>query len=449
MGENKQGDGDEAKSESKKGVIFFFVCLLLVGAGLLVARGGIGGLVDDEVQKRAEWEPGAAAVQNVALEPPMMAEIKRAASAGNVKEVKALTAKLSGEEPRAKALAYIKAAETNAKLNALEASLAAGDHAAVQSGLQGLTWVPLEASTAKSGLAPPAQGRVVALDDALQQDFNAQKSALAGKLPEGMKVTSKTGAPGGAPAGGAGSGDSAGGVGALPLGLGLPGGGGGSAGGGLPGGGLDPTGMVTAHIKLNDKKADGTAWDASGGLPDLALCYTVDGARVCTPGGGASIPPGGKAQCKDSLSCRFQVHPRATNIQVIDVDEGRNEVVGSGTCKPGGMCRLGSMSIGMSAVRPTAKAGAAKTAPKAAGAKGGENDPIGNAVKRRATGGENDPIGNAVKHRATGGENDPVGNAVKRRATGGENDPIGNAVKRPTRPRPKPRRQRPSTGSAF
>jgi hypothetical protein len=40
MGENKQGDGDEAKSESKKGVIFFFVCLLLVGAGFLVARGG-------------------------------------------------------------------------------------------------------------------------------------------------------------------------------------------------------------------------------------------------------------------------------------------------------------------------------------------------------------------------------------------------------------------------
>jgi hypothetical protein len=100
-------------------------------------------------------------------------------------------------------------------------------------------------------------------------------------------------------------------------------------------------------VVVDSTKASGGAWDAFGGLPDLALCYTGDEGKVCIPGGKSTVSPGEPAFCQDALTCIFAIEARGADIllEIVDVDLTANDPVGAGLCRPGGTCRVGSASV--------------------------------------------------------------------------------------------------------
>lgn len=85
------------------------------------------------------------------------------------------------------------------------------------------------------------------------------------------------------------------------------------------------------EVRVEGKKADGSAWDAKAGAPDLAVCLEIDGAEVgCLPDGGDrdSIT---RAECRDATRCMFNVRAwRGARIavDVVDLDEATAEMVG-------------------------------------------------------------------------------------------------------------------------
>lgn len=84
-------------------------------------------------------------------------------------------------------------------------------------------------------------------------------------------------------------------------------------------------------VAVEPKKADGSSWDAEGGLPDLALCYEVAGGESgCRPEGrdAASVS---RAVCPDETRCLFTVYARrgaTVGVDVLDVDDEKAEYVG-------------------------------------------------------------------------------------------------------------------------
>lgn len=100
-------------------------------------------------------------------------------------------------------------------------------------------------------------------------------------------------------------------------------------------------------VVVDTTKENGRAWDALGGLPDLALCYTGDEGKTCIPGGRSSVTPGEPASCQDSLTCVFALEVRGAEVllEILDVDLTENDPVGAGLCKVGGTCRLGSATV--------------------------------------------------------------------------------------------------------
>lgn len=87
----------------------------------------------------------------------------------------------------------------------------------------------------------------------------------------------------------------------------------------------------TMQVTVEAQKLDGTAWDEDGG-PDVAVCLEVDGkAAGCLPEG-ADRAAVSKAACPDALQCalRFEAQQGAkVRVEVVDVDEGGSEPVGS------------------------------------------------------------------------------------------------------------------------
>jgi len=104
-------------------------------------------------------------------------------------------------------------------------------------------------------------------------------------------------------------------------------------------------GTMDVVVTLNEKKPNGKAWDALGGKPDVALCYTSGGSKKCIPGGGDTVKAGDPAHCQDALSCTFSVPVGASSFEVYDVDMASNDSVGSGTCAAGNTCQFESCSI--------------------------------------------------------------------------------------------------------
>jgi hypothetical protein len=104
-------------------------------------------------------------------------------------------------------------------------------------------------------------------------------------------------------------------------------------------------GSVT--VVVDSAKDNGSGWDALGGLPDLALCYTGDEGKTCIPGGKSSVTPGEPAFCQNSLTCVFALEVRGPEVlvEIIDVDLAENDPVGAGLCKVGGICRIGSATV--------------------------------------------------------------------------------------------------------
>ena len=107
--------------------------------------------------------------------------------------------------------------------------------------------------------------------------------------------------------------------------------------------------MATAVISVKPLKSNGKAWDALGGMPDIALCVTAGGRTLCSPGGGKTAPSGVPSLCQDSLECTVEIEVPAESstytIQVVDIDLSTNDAIGSGTCKNGQQCTLGLATV--------------------------------------------------------------------------------------------------------
>jgi hypothetical protein len=110
-------------------------------------------------------------------------------------------------------------------------------------------------------------------------------------------------------------------------------------------------GALTVNVVVASKKPNGKAWDAFGGLPDIAMCVMTAKGKVCVPGGD-HIEPGVPAHCQDSLMCTFTLNvPTNGNslmIELVDVDMAENDAIGSGTCNVGATCRLGAATVTVS-----------------------------------------------------------------------------------------------------
>lgn len=82
---------------------------------------------------------------------------------------------------------------------------------------------------------------------------------------------------------------------------------------------------------VEPRKPGGASWDALGGAPDLAACFTVDGERAgCDPGGPKAAFPDGPL-CRDAMNCAFKVHARRgamVSVKVVDIDGMNNDDVG-------------------------------------------------------------------------------------------------------------------------
>lgn len=85
---------------------------------------------------------------------------------------------------------------------------------------------------------------------------------------------------------------------------------------------------LTVTVKAT--KSDGKAWDAGGGAPDLAACFTIDGETNCLPNG--TSPERVKSPaCPDSLACTFKLDARRGAkilVEVVDVDAMSNDRMG-------------------------------------------------------------------------------------------------------------------------
>lgn len=91
------------------------------------------------------------------------------------------------------------------------------------------------------------------------------------------------------------------------------------------------TRWYTMQVAIKPRKADGAAWDALGGAPDVAACFTIDDKPAgCVPDG-ASAGVVRQPKCRDAMSCEFKVHARRgaiVAVTVVDVDEMSNDDIG-------------------------------------------------------------------------------------------------------------------------
>ena len=100
----------------------------------------------------------------------------------------------------------------------------------------------------------------------------------------------------------------------------------------------------TVTVKLQEKKANGKAWDAFGGGPDVAICVKTPKGKKCYPDGNDTMEIL-EPQCRDAFTCTFtDVYIEAPyEITVVDVDLAANDMAGTGPCD--GKCTLGLAEV--------------------------------------------------------------------------------------------------------
>jgi hypothetical protein len=327
------GSIESQMAEGKKVQNIVFASILGIGVIFMLIPGlegspsaGIDAIAEEAAAEEAAEEEQK---QLVKADEPQLAKIKQAASSGEVSNASSLVVDLKSGEAKAKAKAYIQGANYKVKLAAVEALLKAGDNKTVKFELEKLNWEEMDFSLELGAVGDYwAKHRAEEVEEQLEKAFLKHKQAISNQLPSDLRVAAtkedkeKMGEEAAAPAIKAPASDK-----------------GGSGN------------MVTANVTLDAKKSNGKAWDAFGGMPDVGLCYTAGGRKVCTPGGGSSIEGGTPAHCQDSLTCSFQIDAAATSIEVVDIDMSSNDAVGSGPCPPGNTCRLGSCTVTVSGGR--------------------------------------------------------------------------------------------------
>jgi len=100
----------------------------------------------------------------------------------------------------------------------------------------------------------------------------------------------------------------------------------------------------TVSVKIQQKKANGKAWDAFGGGPDIAICVKTPKGKKCYPDGNDTMEIL-EPQCRDAFTCVFTgVYIEAPyEITVVDVDLAANDMAGTGACS--GKCTIGLAEV--------------------------------------------------------------------------------------------------------
>lgn len=83
-------------------------------------------------------------------------------------------------------------------------------------------------------------------------------------------------------------------------------------------------------VIAQDRKADGSSWDAFGGAPDIDLCFEDDAGKFC-------VAPAGRPSCNDNLVCAVEValaEKQPVMLDVIDVDARDHDPIGSCALTP-------------------------------------------------------------------------------------------------------------------
>jgi len=102
-----------------------------------------------------------------------------------------------------------------------------------------------------------------------------------------------------------------------------------------------PTSLWVIVVQVDPHKPDGSAWDALGGAPDIAACFTSAAGQGC-----AAIA-GQQASCPDTFSCRFNQTLPTTGFTATfwDLDVGQHDQIGSCYIDRPGNYRCGSASV--------------------------------------------------------------------------------------------------------
>ena len=93
-------------------------------------------------------------------------------------------------------------------------------------------------------------------------------------------------------------------------------------------------------VQIDSTKPDGSAWDAFGGAPDIALCGTSSGGAGCV------VAEGTVARCQDAFSCSFSVSlPETFSASLWDLDLAADDLVGTCYIDHPGTYRCGSATV--------------------------------------------------------------------------------------------------------
>ena len=103
----------------------------------------------------------------------------------------------------------------------------------------------------------------------------------------------------------------------------------------------------TVKVKVKQTKANGKAWDALGGAPDIALCIDGDDGMKCYPEANSPRKVR-KPQCRDAFKCTFtnvKIPSGEFEVIVIDIDAMSNDIIGEEDCTAPGKCQAGRAKV--------------------------------------------------------------------------------------------------------
>lgn len=114
---------------------------------------------------------------------------------------------------------------------------------------------------------------------------------------------------------------------------------------------------VVLNLTVDPHKPSGSAWDAFGGAPDIAICTNSAFGQECFASGtGVYASPSqfARSRCPDNFACTFTVTVPATgpfNLSIYDVDIDSHDLIGSCMVTGVGPGSCGSARLNVRVVR--------------------------------------------------------------------------------------------------
>ena len=101
-----------------------------------------------------------------------------------------------------------------------------------------------------------------------------------------------------------------------------------------------PTRNWTFTVSVDSRKPAGSAWDAFGGAPDIAMCTSS------SAGGQCQMIEGAVARCQDAFNCRFTMAlPLQFSVSIWDLDVASDDLIGNCYVARPGSFRCGSATV--------------------------------------------------------------------------------------------------------